>query len=81
MSHSANAAPSSEHSNVGSTSVPVKLNEALVDVVGLSGVWPMIVVSGGTATVQVCSAGVSSTAPSELRAVTVNVCSPSGRPV
>ena len=80
VSHSANAAPSSAHSNVESTSVAVKVNVALVAEVGSSGA-DEIVVSGGTATVHSCSAGVSSTAPSALRATTSKVWSPSTRPV
>jgi hypothetical protein len=80
VSHSAKAAPSSEHSKVGSISVPVKLKDALVADVVASGV-EVMVVSGGTATVHSCSAGVSSTAPSSLRAETSKVWTPSIRPV
>src|SRR5687768_13092674 len=58
VSHSANAAPSSEHSNVESTSLAAKVNVTLVADVGSSGADEMDV-SGGTATVHSCSAGVS----------------------
>ena len=61
-------------------SLALKLNVALVSVVVAAGLDELIVVSGGTATVQVWSAGVSSTAPRSLRAVTSKVCSPSIRP-
>src|SRR5688572_25655302 len=77
-SHSANGSPSRLHSNVESISVALKLNIALVEAVYASGLaW--IVVSGGTATVHSCSAGVSSTRPYSLSAATSNSCGPSLR--
>src|SRR5688572_30944715 len=79
-SHSAKAAPSRLHSKVGSRSVPVKVNVALVLVVDASGP-DVIVVSGGTATVHSCSAGVSSTSPFGCLATTSNVWAPSIRPL
>ena len=80
-SHVANAAPSSEHSNSESISFALKVNVALVDGVELGGVVSMVVF-GGTATVHTYSTGVSSARPYvAFFAATVNVCSPSTRPL
>ena len=77
-SHSVQAELSSEHSNVESISLAVKVKFAVVAVVTGSG-FALMNVSGGTATSQMYSAGVSSLSPSGLRAATSNVCSPSIR--
>src|SRR5688500_17433636 len=79
-SHSANAAPSRLHSNVGSMSVAVKVNAAAASDVDAGG-WDTIVVSGGTATVHSWSAGVSSTSPFWFLATTSNVWAPSISPL
>ena len=55
-----------------------KVKFAIVSVVTAAGFWLMNV-SGGTATDQMYSAGVSSLSPSGLRAATSNVCSSSIR--
>src|SRR5687768_8786383 len=77
-SQAMNAAPSREHSNEASISLAEKVNVAFLLVVGLVGL-ELIVVSGGTATVQMYSAGVSSTTACAFLATTSNVCSPSIR--
>src|SRR5688572_32484119 len=77
-SQAMNAAPSREHSKAASSSLAEKVNVAFLLVVGLVGL-ELIVVSGGTATVQMYRAGVSSTMAEEFLATTSNVCSPSIR--
>ena len=79
-SQASQAPLSSWHSNSESSSLAVKVKVALAAVVTASG-FALMNVSGGTATLQVNSAGVSSLSPSGLRAATSNVCSPSIRPV
>ena len=69
---------SSEHSKVESISFALNVKFAIVAAVTASGFWLMNV-SGGTATDQRYSAGVSSESPSGLRAATSNVCSSSIR--
>ena len=71
-SHSANGSPSRLHSKVASMSVALKVNTALFSLVGDLGAVVMVV-SGGTATVQSYSSGVSSTSPNRPLATTSNV--------
>src|SRR5688572_25141670 len=80
-SQAAHAAPSSAHSNAESASFALNVNVALVAEVELAG-FSRIVVFGGTATVHTYSTGVGSARPYVASfAATVNVCSPSARPV
>ena len=70
-SHSANGAPSSEHSKVTSVSLAESSNDALVSEVTAGGP-ETIVVSGSRSTSQPNSSGESSTMPCALRARTKN---------
>ena len=75
--HSANAAPSSEHSNVTPGSFAEKVNRA--SALWVTGSGPVAMeVSGGSSTVQSYSAGESSSMPCAFRVRTNRVWSPSG---
>ena len=74
------AAPSRLQANVDPGMVDVKLKLAEVVVTVHEGP-AVIVVSGGTTTVQLWLAGVASTLPAESVACTWKVCAPPAKPV